>query len=36
VHGIAKLVLEGCVKPADYGLTDGEALAMHLLRRQQA
>jgi AcrR family transcriptional regulator len=36
VHGIAKLVLEGCVKPADYGLADGEALAMHLLRRQQA
>jgi len=33
VHGIAKLVLEGCVKPADYGLSDGEALAAHLLRR---
>jgi AcrR family transcriptional regulator len=32
VHGIAKLVLEGCVKPADYGLSDGEALAAHLLR----
>jgi AcrR family transcriptional regulator len=33
VHGIAKLVLEGCVKPADFGLRDGEALAAHLLRR---
>ena len=26
VHGIAKLVLEGCVRPADFGLPDGEAL----------
>jgi AcrR family transcriptional regulator len=33
VHGIAKLVLEGCVRPADFGLADGEALAAHLLRR---
>jgi AcrR family transcriptional regulator len=32
VHGIAKLVLEGCVTPAEYGLPDGEALAAHLLR----
>jgi AcrR family transcriptional regulator len=32
VHGIAKLVLEGCVRPADFGLADGEALAEHLLR----
>ncbi len=31
VHGIAKLVVEGCVRPADYGLPDGEALAAHLL-----
>ena len=33
VHGMAKLVLEGCVRPADFGLADGEALAAHLLRR---
>ena len=33
VHGIAKLVLEGCVRPADFGLADGEALAANLLRR---
>jgi len=33
VHGIAKLVLEGCVRPADFGLRDGEALAAHLLCR---
>ena len=32
VHGIAKLVLEGCVRPADFGMADGEALAAHLLR----
>jgi AcrR family transcriptional regulator len=32
VHGIAKLVLEDCIKPADFGLRDGEALAAHLLR----
>jgi AcrR family transcriptional regulator len=35
VHGIAKLFLEGCVSPADFGLSDGEALAAHLLRRQK-
>jgi AcrR family transcriptional regulator len=35
VHGIAKLVLEGCVKPADFGLTDGEALAAHLISRHK-
>jgi AcrR family transcriptional regulator len=35
VHGIAKLVLEGCVRPADFGLADGEALAAHLLHRQR-
>jgi AcrR family transcriptional regulator len=33
VHGIAKLVLEGCIRPADLGLRDGEALAAHLLCR---
>ena len=33
VHGIAKLVLEGCVRPADFGLADGEALAAYLLHR---
>jgi len=33
VHGIAKLVLEGCIRPADFGLRDGEALAAYLLRR---
>lgn len=32
VHGIAKLVLEGCLRPTDFGLTDSEALAEHLLR----
>jgi AcrR family transcriptional regulator len=32
VHGIAKLIIEGCVRPADYGLTSGEALAVRLLR----
>jgi hypothetical protein len=35
VHGIAKLVLEGCVRPADFGLADGEALAAHLLSRSR-
>ena len=35
VHGIAKLILEGCVRPADYGLTSGEALTAHLLRGGQ-
>jgi AcrR family transcriptional regulator len=33
VHGIAKLVLEGCIRPADFGLRDGEALATYLLCR---
>ena len=32
VHGIAKLILEGCVRPADYGVTSGDALISHLLR----
>ena len=32
VHGVAKLILEGCVNPADYGLSGGEALAVRLLR----
>jgi AcrR family transcriptional regulator len=32
VHGIAKLILEGGVRPADYGFTNSEALTMHLLR----
>lgn len=31
VHGIAKLILEGGVKPADYGLASSEALAARLL-----
>jgi AcrR family transcriptional regulator len=31
VHGIATLILERCVKPADYGLKDGEALTVKLL-----
>jgi AcrR family transcriptional regulator len=31
VHGIATLILEAGVKPADYGQTSGEALAAHLL-----
>jgi AcrR family transcriptional regulator len=32
VHGVAKLILEGCVNPADYGVSGGEALAVRLLR----
>jgi AcrR family transcriptional regulator len=36
VHGIAKLTLEGCVRPADFGLADGEALAAHLLSRRRS
>lgn len=32
VHGIAKLILEAGVKPADYGLTGSEALTAQLLR----
>lgn len=35
VHGIATLILERCVKPADYGLKGGEALTAHLLRDGQ-
>ena len=34
VHGIAKLILEDCIRPADFGLPDGEALAAHLLQRR--
>lgn len=32
VHGIAKLLLEGGVRPADYGFTSSEALTVRLLR----
>jgi disulfide bond formation protein DsbB len=35
VHGIAKLIVEHCVKPADYGLSSSEKLATRLLRRGQ-
>ena len=35
VHGIAKLILEGCARPADYGVTSGEALTAHLLHGGQ-
>jgi len=35
VHGIAKLLLEGGVKPGDYGLTGSEALTVRLLRAGQ-
>jgi AcrR family transcriptional regulator len=35
VHGIAKLILEGGVKPTDYGLTSFEALTLRLLRSGQ-
>jgi AcrR family transcriptional regulator len=35
VHGIAKLIIEGGVRPADYGFTSSEALTMHLLRVAQ-
>jgi hypothetical protein len=31
VHGIATLILERCVKSADYGLRGGEALTAQLL-----
>lgn len=31
VHGIATLILDGGIRPADYGLTGGEALATQLL-----
>jgi AcrR family transcriptional regulator len=33
VHGIAKLIVEHCVTPSDYGLSSSEALATKLLRR---
>ncbi len=36
VHGIAKLILEGGVKPADFGLTSAEALTLRLLRSGQS
>jgi AcrR family transcriptional regulator len=32
VHGIAKLIVEGCIKPSDYGCASSEALAVRLLR----
>jgi hypothetical protein len=35
VHSIAKLILEGGVRPADYGLTSGEALTVRLLQSGQ-
>jgi Tetracyclin repressor-like, C-terminal domain len=35
VHGIATLILEGCIKPEDYGLKAGEALSARLLGRGQ-
>lgn len=35
VHGIATLILERCVNPADYGLKGGEALTVQLLAGQQ-
>jgi AcrR family transcriptional regulator len=35
VHGIAKLIVEHCVKPSDYGLSSSEALATSLLKRDQ-
>jgi AcrR family transcriptional regulator len=31
VHGIATLILDGGIKPSEYGLGSGEALAAHLL-----
>ncbi len=31
VHGIATLILERCIKPADYGQKSGEALTVRLL-----
>jgi AcrR family transcriptional regulator len=34
VHGIAKLIVERCIKPSDYGLANSEALAVHLLRSE--
>jgi len=35
VHGIAKLIVEHCIKPSDYGVSSSEALATSLLRRGQ-
>jgi AcrR family transcriptional regulator len=35
VHGIAKLLLEGGVRPVDYGLTSSKALTVRLLRAGQ-
>jgi AcrR family transcriptional regulator len=35
VHGIAKLIVEHCIRPSDYGLTSSEALVTRLLRRNQ-
>jgi AcrR family transcriptional regulator len=34
VHGIAKLIVERCIKPSDYGLANSEALAVRLLRSE--
>jgi len=33
VHGIAKLVIEGCVAPGDYGVADAEKLAALMFSR---
>ncbi len=35
VHGIAKLILEGGIKPSDYGAGSQEALAVALLDRRK-
>jgi AcrR family transcriptional regulator len=35
VHGIAKLIVEHCIKPSDYGFGSSEALATKLLRHGQ-
>jgi AcrR family transcriptional regulator len=35
VHGIAKLILEGAIKPSDYGMISSEALAERLLGRER-
>jgi AcrR family transcriptional regulator len=32
VHGLAKLILEGCISPADYGMSSAETLAASLLQ----
>jgi AcrR family transcriptional regulator len=31
VHGLAKLIVEGAIKPSDYGAADNEAFAVRLL-----